>query len=63
MGKLIQMEKQYNIKVLTGLLTKEMKTDLMVTGYPYKIIVSPNGEVITRGSAYGLNVYEFVKSL
>lgn len=60
---LSRMEADFNITYPVGILSEEIKKDILVYGYPYKAIISPDGKIIELGFRGVDKLEDFLENL
>ena len=60
---LIRMENNYDIHYQVGVLSDKIKKDVLQSGYPYKLIISPSGKIIKTGISKTSEIEEFIKKI
>jgi hypothetical protein len=58
-----KIKNSYTMTFQTGILTEKARKDLMVMGYPHRVILSPSGEIIKFGNVFNFKLEEFLKEL
>ena len=60
---LTKLEDSFTMSYSLGIISEEIRNDIMVDGYPYKAIIAPDGKIIKLGFRGTKKLEEYIQSL
>ena len=60
---LTKLEDNFTMSYSLGIISEEIRNDIMVNGYPYKAIIAPDGKIIKLGFRGTKKLEEYIQAL